>query len=57
MNIQPFTKIQKVFLHLVYAYKNRLCVKYLRFTMADLFGEKREVQGIYNPTSGEGVEK
>lgn len=44
-------------LHLVYAYRNRLCVKYVRFTVADLFGEKREAVGIYNPTSGEGVEK
>lgn len=42
-------------LHLVYAYKNRLCVKYVRFTVADLFGEKREVESLYNPTSGEGV--
>lgn len=44
-------------LHLVYAYRNRICVKYVRFTVADLFGEKREAVGIYNPTSGEGVEK
>ncbi|HFI0500847.1 TPA: exo-alpha-sialidase [Streptococcus suis] len=44
-------------LHLVYAYKNRLCVKYVRFTKDDLFGEKRETEGLYNPTSGEGVEK
>ena len=42
-------------LHLVYAYKNRLCVKYVRFTVEDLFGEKREAEGVYNPTSGEGV--
>lgn len=47
----------KGILHLVYAYKNRLCVKYLRFTVEDLFGAKRETQGTYNPTSGEGVEK
>lgn len=44
-------------LHLVYAYKNRLCVKYVRFTVADLFGAKREAEGLYNPTSGAGVEK
>lgn len=44
-------------LHLVYAYRNRFCVKYVRFTVADLFGEKRESVGVYNPTSGEGVEK
>ncbi|MGT2847092.1 sialidase family protein [Streptococcus massiliensis] len=44
-------------LHLVYAYKNRLCVKYVRFSVADLFGQKRETEGLYNPTSGEGVKK
>lgn len=44
-------------LHLVYAYNNRICVKYERFTVEDLFGKKREMLGIYNPTSGEGVEK
>lgn len=44
-------------LHLVYAYRNRLCVKYVRFSVAELFGEKRETLGVYNPTSGEGVEK
>ena len=44
-------------LHLVYAYKDRLCVKYVRFTLADLFGDKREALSVYNPTSGEGVEK
>lgn len=44
-------------LHLVYAYRNRLCVKYVRFTLADLYGEKRESIGVYNPTSCEGVEK
>lgn len=44
-------------LHLVYAYKNRLSVKYVRFTVSDLFGDIREVNSIYNPTSGEGIEK
>lgn len=44
-------------LHLVYAYKNRLCVKYVRFSVSDLFGAKREADGLYNPTSGAGVEK
>ncbi len=43
-------------LHLVYAYKNRICVKYVRFSVSDVFGEKREADGLYNPTSGEGVE-
>lgn len=47
----------KGIIHLVHAYRNRLCVKYVRFTTADLFGEKREALGFYNPTSGEGVEK
>ncbi|MGT2910107.1 sialidase family protein [Streptococcus cameli] len=44
-------------LHLVYAYRNRLCVKYVRFSLEDLFGAKRESEGLYNPTSGAGVEK
>lgn len=44
-------------LHLVYAYKNRLCVKYVRFSLEELYGEKRETDGLYNPTSGAGVEK
>ena len=43
-------------LHLVYAYKNRVCIKYLRFTLQDLFGEKRATTGLYNPTSGQGIE-
>lgn len=43
--------------HLVYAYKNRMCVKYIRFTKEQLFGEKRGISGVYNPTSGEGVSK
>ncbi len=42
-------------LHLVYAYKNRLSVKYIRFHLKDLFGQLREVDSLYNPTSGEGV--
>lgn len=40
-------------LHLVYAYKNRLCVKYVRFVVSDVFGAKRESEGVYNPTSGQ----
>lgn len=39
-------------LHLVYAYKNRLCVKYVSFKVEDLFGAKRETRAVYNPTSG-----
>lgn len=42
-------------LHLVYAYNNRLCVKYVRFEKSELFGSKRTAQAVYNPTSGEGV--
>lgn len=44
-------------LNLVYAYRNRLCVKFVRFTKEDLYGAKREVEGVYNPTSGQGIEK
>jgi predicted neuraminidase len=40
-------------LHLVYAYKNRSCVKYNSFSVEDIYGEKRENEGVYNPTSGE----
>ncbi|KRD85829.1 neuraminidase (sialidase) [Bacillus sp. Root147] len=40
-------------LHLVYAYKNRLCVKYTSFSVADIYGDKRENESVYNPTSGE----
>ncbi|WP_404330300.1 exo-alpha-sialidase [Mesobacillus maritimus] len=40
-------------LHLVYAYKNRICVKYTSFSVEDIYGEKRENEGVYNPTSGE----
>lgn len=40
-------------LHLVYAYKNRMCVKYNGFSVEDIYGEKRENEGVYNPTSGE----
>jgi len=39
--------------HLVYAYKNRICVKYTSFSIQDIYGEKRENEGVYNPTSGE----
>ncbi|MET3321012.1 UNVERIFIED_ORG: putative neuraminidase [Peribacillus simplex] len=40
-------------LHLVYAYKNRICVKYNSFSVEDIYGEKRENERVYNPTSGE----
>lgn len=41
------------YLHLVYAYKNRMCVKYNGFSVEDIYGAKREYEGVYNPTSGE----
>ncbi len=40
-------------LHLTFAYKNRIGVKYMRFSEADVMGAKRETVGLYNPTSGE----
>jgi len=42
-------------LHIVYAYKNRQCVKYVRLSVEQLFGEERTEETTYNPTSGEGV--
>lgn len=44
-------------LNLVYAYKNRCCVKYIRFSVEQLFGKVRETVSVYNPTSGEGIDK
>ena len=38
-------------LHLVYAARTRLGVKYVRFTEKDVMGEKRERVGLYNPTA------
>lgn len=40
-------------LHLTYAYKDRLTVKYMQFSEEDVMGSKREKVGLYNPTSGE----
>ena len=40
-------------LHLAFAYKNRIGVKYMSFTEEDVMGSKRETVGLYNPTSGE----
>lgn len=40
-------------LHLAFAYKNRLSVKYMSFTEADVMGAKRETVGLYNPTSAQ----
>lgn len=41
------------YLHLAFAYKNRIGIKYMRFSEADVMGAKRETVGLYNPTSGE----
>lgn len=38
-------------LHLAFAYKNRIGVKYMKFTEADVMGAKREAVGLYNPTA------
>jgi len=38
-------------LHLVYAYRTRAGIKYMRFTEEDVLGKKREKVGYYNPTS------
>ena len=40
-------------LHLAFAYKNRIGIKYMSFTEEDVMGSKRETVGLYNPTSGE----
>ena len=41
-------------LHLTYAARTRLGIKYVRFTEADVLGEKRERVGLYNPTAAQG---
>lgn len=43
---------EKEHLHLVYAYKNRLCIKYTSFSVNDIYGKKREKESVYKPTSG-----
>ncbi len=40
-------------MHLAYAYKNRIGVKWTSFTEADIMGNKRERVGIYNPTAAQ----
>lgn len=40
-------------LHLAFAYKNRLSVKYMIFTEQDVLGQKRETVGLYNPTAAQ----
>ncbi len=39
-------------LHLAFAYKNRIGVKYMRFTEEDVLGAKRG-EGLYNPTAAQ----
>lgn len=39
-------------LHLAYAYKTRIGIKWVKFTEEDIIGNKRG-EGVYNPTSGE----
>lgn len=38
-------------IHLSFAYRNRVSIKWMSFSESDVVGEKREVQGIFNPTS------
>lgn len=40
-------------LHLVYAYRDRLSVKWILFEEKDVMGAKRETVGVYNPTSAQ----
>lgn len=40
-------------LHLVFAYRNRIGIKYIRFQEEDIMGEKRERVGLYNPTAAQ----
>ncbi len=48
----PFIMQDKAgLIHLGYAYKNRISVKWMHFSEKDVTGAKREVQGLYNPTS------
>ena len=40
-------------LHLAFAFRNRIGVKYMSFTEEDVMGEKRETVGLYNPTAAQ----
>ena len=40
-------------LHLAYAAYTRKGVKYMRFSEADVMGQKRETVGLYNPTAAQ----
>ena len=49
--IQDLQRIRR--LHLAFAYKNRIGIKYMSFTEEDVLGSKRETAGFYNPTSAQ----
>lgn len=38
-------------IHLAYAYRTRIGVKWMSFTEEDVMGKKRQKEGIYNPTA------
>ena len=40
-------------LHLAFAYKSRIGVKYMSFSEEDVMGSKRETVGLYNPTAAQ----
>lgn len=40
-------------IHLAYAARTRLGVKYMCFREEDVLGEKRERVGLYNPTAAQ----
>lgn len=40
-------------LHLAFAYKTRIGIKYMTFTEEDVMGQKRETTGLYNPTAAQ----
>lgn len=40
-------------LHLAFAYKTRIGIKYMKFSEADIIGKKREKVGLYNPTAAQ----
>lgn len=40
-------------LHLAFAYKNRIGIKYMTFSEKDVTGIKREKEGLYNPTAAQ----
>lgn len=40
-------------LHLAFAYKTRIGIKYMTFTEEDVMGAKRETSGLYNPTAAQ----